>query len=162
MTIAAQANSLVTALNGWVRQHKGFVKLAGDEADLFTVLGAQPGAVRVGVMFDEETPTGENLLGYVDRKFVVAVSRGKGFFVDEAHALAGAAVNETPLFLLVEEVREVLRSLRFDLVDSGVSDCAPDYLGTKRVQYEGHVVGAYAVEISLTSHIPQQTDSPDE
>ena len=50
MTLATQANQIVDALTEWTRSRKGFVKLAGDEAQLFSVLGAQPGAVRVGVI----------------------------------------------------------------------------------------------------------------
>lgn len=156
MTLTAQTNRLIEALTAWVAGKKGFVRLAGDEADLFTVLGAQPGALRVGVMFDSEEAVEDNDTGYTLRRFVIAISRGKGFFLEDGTSLV-AGNDETPLFLLAEEVREVVRSLRFDLVEENAPEVIPRYLGTRRVQYAEHVVGAYAVEIGIHSHIPQQT-----
>ena len=161
MTITEQMKLMLDALAEWHKVVGGSVKVANDEPHLFTILGAAPGAARTAILFDEETARSEknnDLLGRVDRKFIVAISRGRGFNLDQGKSLTEGVAQGKPMFELVEEAREVLRGLRM----LGENEPVLYYLGSKRLQFQGVTTDAYAITLGLAADIPDQYDPADE
>jgi hypothetical protein len=80
MTISEQLKFLKEQLTPWVREVKGRVEIAADAVHLLGILATAPGAPRVVVLFDGEDKRGDyEELGKIDRKFIVVISRGRGF-----------------------------------------------------------------------------------
>ena len=157
MSIKEQIELMQAALNAWHETVGGSCKVANDEPNLFQILGEAPGAPRSAVLFDEENPRStvvNDLLGRVDRKFIIAVSRGRGFKLESGDTLTKGVAGGAPMFELVEQAREVLRSLRL----LGENEPVPYYLGSKRLQFQGVTTDAYAITIGLTADIPDQYD----
>jgi hypothetical protein len=157
VTIKDQIEKVAAALADWHKSVGGAVKIANDEPHLFQILGDMPGAVRSAILFDEEMPRSLDLadvLGRVDRKLIVAVSRGRGFNLNQGDSLTKGVADGKPMFVLIEEAREVLRALRFPEQDEPV----PTYLGTKRLQFQGVTCDAYAITLGLAADIGDQTD----
>jgi hypothetical protein len=160
MTIKEQVQVIYDALAAWHQVNGGAVKVANDESHLFTILGDAPGAPRTAILFDEETPRAEesnDYSGRVDRKIIIAVSRGRGFNLNQGDSLMKGADGGKPMFELVEELREVLRALRF-----GDYEPIPRYLGSARLQFQGVTTDAYKITIGPAAQIPDQLDSDDE
>ena len=147
------------ALADWHKTVGGSCKIANDEPHLFAILGENPGAPRSAILFDEENPrSGElnDVLGRVDRKFIIAISRGRGFNLNLGDSLTKGVAGGQPMFELVEQAREVIRSMRF-----GGDEEVPYYVGSKRLQFQGVTTDAYAIMISLAADIPYQSDEAD-
>ena len=162
MTIKDQISEIQAALTEWHKSVGGACRIANDEPHLFTILGDAPGVPRTGILFDEEVPRnldGSDYSNRVDRKIIVAVSRGRGFNLNLGDSLTkGEMADGKPMFVLVEEeAREVLPTLRFD-----GDEALPYYLGSKRLQFQGVTTDAYAVMIGTVADIPAQADNTDE
>jgi hypothetical protein len=158
MTIAEQIKKMLLALAAWQKGNGGSVKVANDEPHLFQLLGVNPGAPRGAILFDDELPRDEkddDWSGRVDRKFIIAISRGRGFKLDQGKSLTEGVAGGDPMFVLVEEAREILRALRFDDV---TGEPLPRYHGTRRLQFQGVTNDAYAITISIAAQIPDQID----
>jgi len=158
MTIKDQIQQIADALAAWHRSVGGAVKIANDEPHLFQILGETPGAVRSAILFDEELPRSAELsdvLGRVDRKIMVAISRGRSLALNQGDSLMKGVGDGKPMFELVESAREVLRSLRFPDVD----EAAPAYLGARRLQFQGVTTDAYAITLGVVADIPDQTEA---
>ena len=157
MTIADQMNLITKGLADWAKTNGGSVKIANDIPHLFTIRGANPGAPRAAVLFAGETPRNAelDLLGRVDRKFYVAVSRGRGFKLNQGESLTEGVAGGKPMFVLVEEAREVLRSLRLSDLDD---EPEPYYRGIDLLTFEGVTTDCLRIEIQIAAQIPDQVD----
>lgn len=143
MTIAEQTRLLLAALEPWAAANAGSVKVAGDKPHLFQLLGASPGAPRAAVYFAWERPRSRkfnDLAGRVDRAFWVCVSRGRGFNAELGKSLTRGVAGGKPMFILVEEARELARALRQNDIDES------------RPYYKG----IHPIELLLAADIPQQ------
>lgn len=153
MTIAEQLQFIAAALKQWGVETKARVEIAADPVHLIGLLATAPGAPRVVVMFDGEEKRGDyEESGGVDRKFLVVVSRGRGFTLEPGDALTQGAAGGKPLYVIVEEAREIIRALRFTEVDA--LEALPNYLATRRLQLEEAAVDAYQIEFSTGVQLP--------
>lgn len=152
MTIAEQLTLIREHLQPWAEEVKGNVAIADDQAHLFSLLATAPGAPRIVIAFDTEAKRGEyEELGKVDRKFMVAVSRGRGFKLDPAENLIAGTASGRPLYDLIEEAREMVRGLVFD---RETTDGIPDYLGISRITLEGANVDARSIDFTIGVQLP--------
>lgn len=157
MTIAEHLLFIAAALKDWAQETKGRVEIASDAMHLLGLLSTSPGAPRCVVMFDSEEKRGEfEESGGVDRKFLVIVSRGRGFTLEGDSLVKGAAGGK-PMYDLCEEVREIIRALRF--TDAGATEVLPNYLATRRFTLEESATDAYQIEFSTGVQLPEQTVS---
>ena len=155
MTIKEQMWLLLKTLEPWAAANAGSVKVANDKPHLFQLLGASPGAPRAAVYFVEERPRSrrfDDVVGRVDRKFWICISRGRGFNADPGKSLTEGVAGGKPMFVLVEEAREEARGARQDDID----ESRPYYQGTYPIHLEDATVDAYYIEVVLAADIPQQ------
>lgn len=152
MTISEQLEQIRDSLTDWSADVKGRVEIAADAIHLLGLLAVSPGAPRVVVMFDSETKFGSNEeLGKVERKFMVVVSRGRGFTLNPADSVTVGSAGGRPLYQLVEECREVLRAIVFD---RETTNGMPDYLGTTRFSLEESALDAYQINLAILTQLP--------
>lgn len=156
MTIGEHLKFIAAALTDWAQESKGRVEIAADPVHLLGLLGTSPGSPRCVVMFDGEDKRGDfEESGAVDRKFLVVVSRGRGFTLNPGDALTEGSAGGKPLYDLIEEGRETVRGLRFTA--EGALETLPDYKGTRRLQVEEATVDAYQIEFTTGLLLPAQT-----
>lgn len=152
MTIGEQLQFIQQQLRPWADDTKGRLEIAADPVHLLGLLAVSPGAARIVILFDGEEKRGEyEETGRVDRKFLVTVSRGRGFKLDPGDALIEGAAGGKPLYDLVEEGRELVRALVFD---RETTEGMPDYKATRRVQLEELTVDAYQIEFTIGTQLP--------
>lgn len=152
MTIREQLKFIAAQLQPWAGECKGRVEIAADAVHLFGILATTPGAPRVVVLFDGEDKRGDyEELGKVDRKFMIVVSRGRGFVLNPGQSLTDGMAGGKPLYDLCEEGREMLRALVFDRT---TTDGLPNYTGMSRLQMEGLNVDAYQINFMIGVQLP--------
>jgi hypothetical protein len=141
------------ALDAWARKHGGRAEIAGDPAHLFALLSHGPGAVRACIMLRRELKRGEHEeAGYVDRTFIVTISRGRGFTLEPSDALIRQTTVGAPLFDLAEEARDIVRAIDYPLEDT---DWTVDYQSTDLFEFPTeNPVDAYQLTFSIGCQLP--------
>ncbi len=156
MTTAEQANAILAALGDWVANNKGRAFLAADEPSCLEQLRAKPGAPSAAVLWLDEKPRGHNPEeGKVLRAFKIVISRGRGLSLLTGDSLTKGAAGGEPMFDLIEQARETIRSLRMD--DQPGELQAPIYHGAGAWRVHGYLLDAYEIRFALFADIPQQT-----
>lgn len=138
----------------WLTEPGGEVEIAGDAVDLFGMLSAQPGGLRVVVWVAREQKRGEyEESGLVDRTVHIFVSRGRGFTLQPSDGLVRATAGaRKPLYDLVEEVRDLVRGI--DL-DAETTEVTLDYKGFQPFDLPTErPVDAYQIEFSCGVQLP--------
>lgn len=152
MTISDQLKFIKAQLTPWITEVKGRVEIAADAVHLLGLLALSPGAPRVVILFDGEDKRGEyEELGKVDRKFMVVISRGRGFKLDPGAALTEGVAGGPALYDLFEQCREVIRDIVFD---RATTDGITNYTAGLRFSLEENAVDAYQINFSIGVQLP--------
>lgn len=148
MTEEAQLKQLQLGLQAWATANKGTVHIAHDVPHLFRILGDNPGLPRIGILLVEEKPRNEqfsDVESRMDRKFWVAISRGYTLERYAGKSLVDGVAGGLPMFTLLRNVRDAIRSLRFDMADEPVAY----YHGYELLTFEGITLDAYRLEFVI-------------
>ena len=86
----------------------------------------------------------------VDRSWLVAVTKGRGYYSQRGDTLSNHLNVEMPLFDVVENVRDVVRFMETISEETPM----PDYRGIKPMQLGNLVVDGYLIEITTANDIP--------
>ena len=156
MTVKDQILAVVAALNAWGKTTDSKAEPATDIVHFYSIitrgLSLKPGAVRLAVMFNGETPRGDiEELARVDRSILIGISRGRGLTIQGADALVRDTGAGDPLFDLAEEVRETVLAHQFDPLSG---EAIPYYKGMRRIEIEGLLIDAYQIEIQVGTQLP--------
>ena len=153
MTIAAQLNQLVAALDAWAKLLNGSAEAASDPFHLLAMLQMKPGSVRACVLCTGEAKRGDyEEGGFIDRSFSVVISRGRGFTLEPEASKTKGAANGEPLYNLVEAARDVCRGLSFD---ADTTEVTLNYLGWEPFPApEGRAVDACQLNFQIGVQLP--------
>jgi hypothetical protein len=155
MKISDQLKLVRDALAAWSRTCGATVAIASDPFHLVALLRENPKAPRAAVLFMGESKRGEHEeAGMVDRTFWVVVSRGQGLRLEPGAGLVDGASGGQPLFDLVEQVRDVIRSLSFH---PETTEVTPNNLSIDAFNTEGYLMDAYKLEFSIGVQLPVPT-----
>ena len=151
-TIKSQANALKTALEGSLDGTNVFI--ASDFIHAWEMLKSSPAAGSVAILFEEEKARvnfeGGDITGRVDRFFDLVVSRGRGLTLTRSDNLTQGVSGGVPLFEMAEQLRDVVRLMRFD----PQTDEVPNYIGMSRWgKEEGINMDAFKVSIWIGSQL---------
>jgi len=86
----------------------------------------------------------------VDRVWLVAVTKGRGFYSNRGAGLNDSNVTETPLYDVLETVRDMIRALGTISEETP----GPDYRNTKPMQFGGALIDGYLIEFTTANDIP--------
>ncbi len=152
MTIRENILAIQAGLQTWAQANAGSVHIANDVPHLFKLLGEAPGAPRIGILFAGETIRDEanaDVTSRVDRKFWIACSRGFSLQAYPGKSLVEGIAKGRPMFDLIEDAREAVRCVRFDVAGESI----PYYKGIELLNFEGITLDCYRIEISVTADI---------
>lgn len=154
MTISDTLNSLQTDLNDFAIQHGGGAFIASDLSHMWEQAYAASDKLRIIICY-----MGEDLRGpfgtaaatqRVDRHFTVLITRGRGFNAIRGAPLTTQTGNVEPLFALVEEARDGIRTMR-NLTDD--ADLPVDYRGVKTFSMGEVAMDCYQIEFSVAADL---------
>jgi hypothetical protein len=163
--IAQQLLAIHDACQLYAQQlDSGNAFVCSDLVHLWSKFWDKSQGTKILIMYNGEDIRGPfgtaSVLGRVDRKFLVVVSRGRGMVVgDRGFPLYQTYQNEQPLFTTVEQVRDVLRTITFD---PGWCENPNDYKGIMPfVGPREIIVDAYSIEFSIGTQLPVVTINPE-
>ena len=158
MTIKDQLTAIKTGLKAWQTQYTAQVHIAHDVPHLFRILGGNPGVPRAGILFAGETTRNEllsDVIGRVDRKFWVAISRGYDLEAWKGKSLIEGVAGGAPMFDLLSDARDTLRALVF----TDGFEPNPFYKGIELLTFEGVTMDAYRIEIEVAGDIADNNNA---
>lgn len=163
MRIAQQAELIKAHFVPWMEQLGGAVYIASDLVHLYKLAANTTQSPRLAVFFEGEVCSrGDDsvsaYLGRVDRSWWVMVSRGRGFNAERGDSLTKTVQNSPPLYTLVEQARDIIRTMLDVSVELPV-----DYKGIEPVpaRSEQEIVDAYLIKFMLASDLPVPQAEPE-
>lgn len=159
MCIADQLKFLQSVLGPWAVQNGGQAFVASDPSIMWEMAYSSSGQLRVIVCYMGEENRAEFQMGAilrrVDRSFEVLITRGRGFSYPRGNTLTDTVGNAVPMFTLVEEGRDLIRSILNLSVERPL-----DFRAVKHHAMEGLIMDAYSIEFSVADDLPLITDQP--
>ncbi len=161
MKVSAQAILIRDALALWATSEKGTAAIVFDQLELWENIFKGVSNPKVLVCYDGETLRGDPsiraILGRVDRQWIVAVSRARGLNASRGDSLNELKGNARPFYDLIEEARDIIRSLGGISVESPV-----DFISIEPAVRPDALTDAYLLRFSVADDLPQLTDQPPE
>lgn len=154
--IKEQCEGIRAALDGRLDGAKAYI--ATDFVNAWEILLNKPGTCKVAILFESEKArvnfAGGDITGRVNRYIDVMISRGRGLKDVRSDNLTEGVGGGKPLFELAEDMRDILRCLRFD----PVTDEVPDYIGLERWgKDEGFNIDAFKCSIWIGTQLQLPT-----
>ena len=150
--IREQAEGIRQELDGKIDGAKAYI--ASDFVHAWEILLNKPGTCKIAILFEDEKArvnfAGGDITGRVNRYFDIMISRGRGLKDIRSGNLTEGAGGGRPLFDLAEEMRDILRLMRFN----PVTDEPPDYVGMGRWgKDEGFNIDAFKCSIWIGTQL---------
>lgn len=156
--ISDQLNFIKSSLGDWAEDQQGIAVIASDVDKMWETAYETATVPRCIICCGGEDIRGDFKVAAatsrVDRHFIVLVSRGSGFTADRGKTISENVGNIRPFTDLLEEARDVIRSLQFDPSVAETMDTEPvDYKGMKPVTIDGYPIHAYTIEFSIGTQL---------
>ena len=144
--------ALKNALDGTIEDAPAFI--AGDQIHVWEILKNRPGTCKIAVGFDTEKARvnfpGGDITGRTNQTLFAIISRGRGLNQTRSDNLIYGSGGGSPLIVLAETMRDVLRCIRFD----ANTDEPPDYIGLEPWGTQmGLLIDAYKCSIWVGSQL---------
>jgi hypothetical protein len=160
ITIADEANLLQKTLQDWVNNFGGSAAVVSNLRDWWNQAATNSTQPRILICYMGEDSRGSfsQIAPWhrVDRKWSVAVTRGRGYYANRGDSLSSETALEMPLFDVVETVREIIRSM----LDISEETPSVDYRGIKPMQLGNLVVDGFSIEFTTANDIPSNLTQP--
>jgi len=145
-SINNKLKALQSYLDGKIDNAPAFI--AGDQIHTWEILKNRPGTAKIAIGFEGEkarvTFPGGDITGRVNQNFYAVISRGRGLSQTRSDNLVYGAGGGRPLYDMAEQLRDMLRSIKFD----PTTDEVPDYVGLEDWGKDiGMVIDAYICRI---------------
>lgn len=144
----------------------GNAVVCNDLTHMWAALLQGPTQLRILCVYLGETirntgTPGPAILGMVDRRFGIVVTRGRSLQINRGDSLTMDNAVGAPLFDIVEECRDICRGLLFD---PAWTERTIDFSSVSTFNTEGNgvIVDAYQVDFSVGCLLPQMLDQPEQ
>lgn len=164
MTISEQATNIVGVMQKWMQTVKGDVEVCYDLRQMWEVASQASDKVRVLITYGGEEIRGEfaqaAILGRVDRKWIVALVRGRGFNTTPGLALATSQQNAPAFYDQLDTFRDILRSIYFD---PNFCENPVDFRNIRPIAYGDETpLNGYMVEFTVGTQLPALLSQPED
>lgn len=154
ITIADEAKLIQDELSKWAEQYGGTAAVVSNLRDWWNQAATNSEVPRILICYNGETSRGSfsQIAPWhrVDREWIIAVTKGRGYYPSRGSGLADADSTELPLYDAVESVRDIVRSMQTISEETP----SPDYRGIKPMQLGNLVVDGYQITITTANDIP--------
>ena len=152
--ILKKLQGLQQLLDGKIDSAPAFI--AGDQIHAWEILKNRPGTCKIAVGFEKGTARvngpGLDITGRENQYYYAVISRGRGLNQVRSDNLIYGAGGGLPLFQLAEEMRDMMRAVRFN----PTTDEVPDYVGIQPWGEKlGVIIDAFEVQIWVGTQLPQ-------
>lgn len=159
LPIAFQANSIQAILQQYVAPFGGVASVVSNLKDLWSRPYNSSQSPRALVCYMGERIREQfsvaAILHRVDREFAVAITRGRGFYVNRGDSLS-QNMQEIPFYDVVESVRDLIRSINSICP---VEELPIDFKTIRPMNNGNLVIDGYIIEFSIGSPLPELSDT---
>lgn len=141
-------------LNAWATPLGGVASVCSNLRDMWNQASMDSTRPRLLIVWNGADSRGgfgvRNANHREDREWIVAVTRGRGFYSNRGDSLSQTKGNETPFYDVVETVRDLCRSIL------NISEELPtiDYKTIRPMQLGNLVVDGYMIAFGTANDIP--------
>ena len=159
ITISEEANLLKDALDAWATLYGGEARVVSNLRDMWQQASTSSQTPNILICYNGEVSRGsfsqQAVWHRVDRQWLVAVTKGRGYYANRGDSLSDASATEMPLYDVIENVRDTIRGLLT------ISEETPtvDYKSIKPMQLGNLVVDGYQIEFSTANDIPSNLNT---
>jgi len=154
ITISQEANLIQTELQSWVASYGGTAEIVSNLRDMWNQASINSDTPRILICYMGETSRGSfsqiSTWHRVDRNWTIAVTKGRGYYLNRGEGLFDPSSTETPLYDIIETVRDIVRFMQTISEETP----SPDYRSIKPMQLGNLVVDGYTIEITTANDIP--------
>ena len=154
ITISDEATLIQTELQSWVASYGGTAEVVSNLRDMWNQASISSDTPRVLICYMGETSRGSfsqiSVWHRVDRNWTIAVTKGRGYYLNRGEGLFDPSSTETPLYDIIETVRDIVRGM----TNISEETPSPDYRSIKPMQLGNLVVDGYTIEITTANDIP--------
>ena len=152
-SISQQTQQIVDVLKPYAQKSGGFADMVSNLQMLWAQASMANDRPRILICYNGESIRGDFSVASanhrVDRQWIVAVTRGRGWSANRGDSLYKTVGNADPFLDIVEEVRELIRTM------IGVSEEFPvDYKRVSPMSSGNKALDSYAIEFSTANDIP--------
>jgi len=156
LTISQTAQQLKSQLSTWAVTAGGKAVVASNTKDMWEQASQNTQTPLVLICYNGETIRGERAVSAfnhrVERNWIVAVTRGRGWNTERGASLYTTTANADPLYDVVEEVRDAIR------VMTGISEEFPvEFQSISPMSSNNKELDAYAIQFTVAADIPAIT-----
>lgn len=154
ITVSQNAALIQTELQNWVASYGGTAEIVSNLRDMWNQASISSDTPRILICYNGEVARGS--FGHispwhrVDRSWTIAVTKGRGYYLNRGEGLYDASSAEMPLFDVVETVRDIVRFM----TTISEENPTPDYRNIRPMQLGNLVVDGYIIEITTANDIP--------
>ena len=153
-SISTQASQIRAVLSPYAAKSGGAAEVVSNLQMLWMQASMANDRPRILICYNGEKSRGEFSVAAanhrVDRQWIVAVTRGRGWNANRGDSLYKTVGNADPFYDVIEEVRELIRSM------IGISEEFPvDYKGMSPMSSGNKALDSYAIEFSTSNDEPQ-------
>jgi hypothetical protein len=164
LSIIEQAKVIKEALDLWAPQDAGKCIIASNIYDMWAMASNNAQGARAILAYHGETIRGDfpvaAFLSRIDRQWQLAILRPQGPAPERGSQLTDPLGNNRPFYTLVEEARDIIRSLVFD---ANFCERQVDYHGIKSMQMvNGQVLDGYIIEFSIGTQLQMVSAVPNQ
>jgi len=154
ITISDEANLIQTQLQLWVASYGGSAEIVSNLRDMWNQASINSDTPRILICYMGEVSRGSfsqiSAWHRVDRNWTIAVTKGRGYYLNRGEGLFDSSSTETPLYDIIESVRDIVRGM----TNISEETPSPDYRSIKPMQLGNLVVDGYTIEITTANDIP--------
>lgn len=159
-SISNKVKGLRDALNNQIENAPAFI--AGDQIHTWEILKNRPGTCKIAVGFTSEAARvngpGLDITGRINQYYFAVISRGRGMNLTRSDDLIYGSGGGSPLFELAEQMRNLMRGIRF----SPQTDEVPDYISLEPWGQEfGMMIDALICKIWVGTQLELPSSTPD-
>ncbi len=159
MDITEQSLKIQEAYKNWASEDGGKAFVCSDLKHLWEQARVSVVAPRALIVYNGEELRGAfsvaAALGRVDRQWLVAIVRGRGMSADRGDSLNKVVGNAKPFYQLVQEARDICRSMLGVSVESPV-----DFRSIRPMNLGDQIVDGYLIAFSLVADLPFLVTTP--
>jgi hypothetical protein len=161
ISISDSANAIQAWLQQWAQPLGGTAAVVSNLRELWNQASLNSQVPRILICYNGETARGDfaHIAPWhrVDRHWIVAVTKGRGYYANRGDSLSNGNATELPFYDAIEQVRDRLRCML------GISQESPtiDYKGIKPMQLGNLVVDGVTLEFSTANDCPTILNQPD-
>ena len=153
-SISEQADQIRTLLDEYAKTAGGTAEVVSNVQMLWNQASMDTVKPRILIVYNGEIARGEFAVASfnhrVDRQWIVAVTRGRGWSANRGDSLYKSTGNSDPFYDVIEEVREIIRSM------IGISEEFPlDFKRISPMSSANKALDSYALEFSTANDLPQ-------